>query len=464
MSGYGQVPPIHMAHRWPRLQRLWTSSPRTGREEHKPFAPNCCERMAISDVDEEQFRAVIRETFTPSEEVKTPERLFGRTKNLTAIDRALNSPGRQIFIYGDRGVGKTSLARTAAQLHNVSDGAPIYVPCGQATTFANAIQAVGNDTVSVKGRMERPATGRSVGLGVPALGNISYNAGTPGSVAIPAPSTITEALDIIRYVATKRQGRLIVVIDEMERIETTAERDKFAEFIKNIPTIEQDVRFIFCGIASDVTELLNSHPSAGRILETVQLEKLRHDDLWRIILSACEKLQVGIDRNMLIRISQISDGFPHFVHLIGDTMFWSVYDDESSIERIQHHHYRAGIKGALERSEALLRVQYDKATKKTKNTDDYEEVLWAMADTTSDRRQLQEIYDSSYTRIMSRRVGRTALPKEVFNQRLLALRKESHGRIIVGHGSGWFSFRENIMRGYVRLSAEEQHVVLGSEG
>ena len=84
-----------------------------------------------------------------------------------------------------------------------------------------------------------------------------------------------------------------------------------------------------------------------------------------------------------------------------------------------------------------------------------------MADTTSDQRQLQEIYDSSYIRIMMKRMGRTALAKKTFDQRLLTLRKESHGRIIIGHGSGWFSFRENIMRGFVRLRAEEKQISLG---
>jgi uncharacterized protein len=166
---------------------------------------------------------------------------------------------------------------------------------------------------------------------------------------------------------------------------------------------------------------------------------------------------------MLLRIGQISDGFPHFVHLIGDTMFWAIYDDPEAVTVAGQRHFRAGIKGALERSDALLRAQYDKATQKTKNTDDYEEALWAMADTTSDRRQLQESYDSSYTRIMMKRIGRTARPKEIVNQRLLSLRKESHGRIIIGHGSGWFSFRENIMRGYVRLRAEDKKVSLGRD-
>jgi uncharacterized protein len=70
--------------------------------------------MSFPKISEDEFRAIIAANLTPSEEIRTPERLFGRDKNLTAINRALNSAGRQIFIYGDRGVGKTSLAVTAA--------------------------------------------------------------------------------------------------------------------------------------------------------------------------------------------------------------------------------------------------------------------------------------------------------------------------------------------------------------
>ena len=419
--------------------------------------------MAIPSVSEEKFRQIIATNLTPSEEIRTPERLFGRIKNLTAIDRALNSPGRQIFIYGDRGVGKTSLAVTASYLHTESSSPPIYVPCGRTSTFAGVIQAIGKQTFSVSSRMERAATGRGFNMTLPVVGGIGFSAGTPGGVTIPLPSTVDEALDVIKYVAERRSGRLVVVIDEMERIEVVDERDKFAEFIKNIPTLECDVRFIFCGIGSDINELLNAHPSAGRILEAIPLEKLRHDDLWRIITAANAELNLKIDLDMLIRISQISDGFPHFVHLIGDTMLWSVFDDPQPVTQIGRSHFRAGITGALERTEAILRSQYERAVQKTKNTEDYEETLWAMADTSGYRRQLTEIYDSSYQRIMRSRTGRKALPKNLFNQRLLSLRKEGHGRAIIGHGAGWFSFRENILRGYVRLRAEERDVELGKD-
>jgi hypothetical protein len=162
-----------------------------------------------------------------------------------------------------------------------------------------------------------------------------------------------------------------------------------------------------------------------------------------------------------IRISQISDGFPHYVHLIGESMFWSMFDDMDDMKKSGPQHFKEGIKGALQRTEAALRAQYDKATQKYRNTEEYEEALWALADSTSDRRQIAEIYDSSYKWIIAKRQGRKLLPRDRLNQRYLSLRKESHGRVVAGYGAGWFAFREAIMRGYVRLRAEDKGVDLG---
>jgi uncharacterized protein len=147
-------------------------------------------------------------------------------------------------------------------------------------------------------------------------------------------------------------------------------------------------------------------------------------------------------------------------------MFWAVADDPHLIAEFSEVHYRSSIRGALnrtDRTEAILRNQYLLATRKTKNTEEYEEALLALADKTSDRRQVTEVYDVSYNNIMAKRPLRDKITKEQLDQRLLSLRKESHGKIVVGYGSGWFSFRENIMRGYVRLDAENKGVPIGIE-
>jgi uncharacterized protein len=416
--------------------------------------------MSIPGMSEDALRKVLAENLTPSASIKTPERLFGRQKNLKTIGRALNSPGRQIFVYGDRGVGKTSVALTAAFLHTHSSTAPIHVMCGKTSSFSEVIHAIGNAAIPIENRVERAPSGGGVNLTVAGFG-AGYSRGTQSPPSIAPPQSLNEALDVIRYVASKQRGPVVIIVDEMERIETAAERDKFAELIKNIPELGDTVRFIFCGIAHDVTELLQSHPSAGRILETIQLERLRHSDLWRIITAVSQRSGIEIQNETLVRISQISDGFPHYVHLIGESLFWSMFDDSEAVTKSGAHHFKAGIEGALQRTEAALRAQYDKATQKTRNTADYEEALWALADSTGDRRQITDVYGTSYAWISAKRAGRKKLARDNLNQRYLSLRKESHGRIVVGYGSGWFAFRENIMRGYVRLRAASQGIDLG---
>ena len=176
---------------------------------------------------------------------------------------------------------------------------------------------------------------------------------------------------------------------------------------------------------------------------------------------SAERLKVEIQQEALIRIGQVSDGFPHYVHLIGEFLFWSMFDDEDDVTKSGPRHFKVAITGALQRTEAALRAQYEKATHKTRNTADYEEALWALADSTADKRQITEIYELSYKWIMVKRIGRKMLEREQLNQRYLSMRKDTHGCIVAGYGSGWFAFRENIMRGYVRLRAEAEGINLG---
>ncbi|MGY3453513.1 AAA family ATPase [Bradyrhizobium sp. USDA 4353] len=417
--------------------------------------------MSLNGISDELLKEVLAEHLTPSKSIQTPERLFGRTKNLRTIDRALSSPGRQIFIHGDRGVGKTSLALTAANLHTSSELKPIHVMCGAHSTFAEVIQSIGAATVPVERRLGERATGGGLNFNLPGgIGGVGFTRPTVSGGSIEAPNSLNEALDIVRYVAKISKGKQVVIIDEMERISSADEREKFAEFIKNLQEMPDNLRFIFCGIGHDLTELLQAHASAGRILETIKLERLNHSDLWQIITVVADKLKVSIQRDALIRIGQISDGFPHYVHLIGESLFWSMFDDPEPVTVSNASHFKAGIEGALQRTEAMLRAQYEKATRKTRNTADYEDALWALADSTADSRQIAQIYESSYTWIVAKR-ARVRLPRDRLNQRYLALRKDTHGRIVVGFGSGWYAFRENIMRGYVRLRAVHEGIDLG---
>jgi hypothetical protein len=69
---------------------------------------------------------------------------------------------------------------------------------------------------------------------------------------------------------------------------------------------------------------------------------------------------------------------------------------------------------------------------------------------------------ASYIRIM-RSLNEDPLSRDTFNQRMNALKQPSHASILKANRQGWYEFTEAVVRGYVRLRAEERDVQLGSE-
>ena len=72
--------------------------------------------------------------------------------------------------------------------------------------------------------------------------------------------------------------------------------------------------------------------------------------------------------------------------------------------RAEARHFTAAIKSAVQDIEPHLKVTYHLATQKY--SDEYEEVLWAVADHHELKRRSSAIFNS-YTRIMRHRSGRT---------------------------------------------------------
>jgi uncharacterized protein len=191
-------------------------------------------------------------------------------------------------------------------------------------------------------------------------------------------------------------------------------------------------------------------------LTSIQLDRLSYDPRLEIIDGAKNALRLNIDDTTRFRIATISDGFPHYVHLITEKLLWEIFQDSAVLQESKARHFSEAIKTAATDIEPHLRMMYERATRKY--NDDYEEVLWAVADKHELNRRSADVFDS-YKRIMSRR-NKAALTRDRFNTRMNSLKQNTHGRILRATRQGWYAFSENIVRGYVRLRAEEQGVPL----
>ena len=415
--------------------------------------------MTIKGMDVEGFKAVLRDNLTPARAISSPQHLKGREKVLTQIDRAFNSPGKHVFIHGDRGVGKTSLAQTAAVIQQSSDAEPILVTCG-GSPFLSIVRDAVRSALPVGNGVFQKKVEHKLKAGIAGFGYDMTRSITSG--VVPPVESINDAVHLLRFVGELHSKEPVIIFDEFDQLASDQERKTCADLIKQVSDQGLKVRFILCGIGKSLEELIGVHLSTGRYLSPVELDRLTHDARWAIVETAADALGVTVARNYLIRIGQISDGFPSYIHLLAEQVFWAMFDAPEATGHCSKEHFASGVMSAVREAAPPLRMIYDRATQK--HSDTYQEVLWALADKHVLRRQTTEVYEGSYLPIMKGRFSRKLLSKGVFSDRLNKLKTAPHGEIIVPFGAGWYEFRENIVRGYVRLRAEEAGVELGAEG
>lgn len=97
--------------------------------------------MTIQNLSSQEFYEKLNKVIRPSAPISSFEMLFGREKQVNEIEAALYADGRHVFIYGDRGVGKTSLAQTVAvKLQTQND--PIFVGCEPGSTLGTIVNDI----------------------------------------------------------------------------------------------------------------------------------------------------------------------------------------------------------------------------------------------------------------------------------------------------------------------------------
>ena len=288
-------------------------------------------------IPEDRFGQIMKGVLSPSQAIQTPELLKGRDKKLDDIRRSLYQEGRQIFIHGYRGVGKTSLAQTAAIQYQSSEAQPILLGCTENGTFYQTIRdlyaAAFPSDPSISKKVEQGGAKAGVG-GVSAERKQSIE-----KSKIAELSSVNEAVALTEYVATHHSKKPAVILDEFDLIKSPAEQALFASFVKQLADKRLNIRFFFCGIADSVEEFFGAHELTYRYFHTVKLDRLEFSPRIEIIDTAAKALDIVIDDYTTQRIARISDGFPHFIHLVGEKLFWIVYNDLGSHMKVSPDHF-----------------------------------------------------------------------------------------------------------------------------
>jgi hypothetical protein len=394
---------------------------------------------------------------TPSKPIRQEEFLRGRSMQLQLVQDSLRSPGRNVFIYGDRGVGKSSLAQTAAYMRVAPEQEPVILACDSKSTFARVIREVTTrllhkSPLETKRVMKRSAKIKLSVFSATAAKHIEEG-------KIPETDSVNEAVSLLSYAGEFHSRQPVVVIDEFDRLTSSVDKQLFGDLIHQLADQAVPAEFIFCGVGASLEDLLAKHSSAERYLAAIRLDRLRARDIMEITDRAASALSIRVGDEHRFRIGTISDGFPHYAHLIGLHLFETVIRDSASRQLVRSHHFKTALDRSAKDVEPRLRSGYRRATEKY--SDDYKLILWALADHPDVRRRSADVYNS-YQRIC-RALRREPLDRPRFNARINALKTDRCGKVIGGTRTGWYEFSEPMMRAYCRLVAEEDGLSLGGE-
>lgn len=349
----------------------------------------------------------IENAFQPAKEILDVDRFAGRTKPVQEIYLGLIAEGANIAIVGNRGIGKTSLARQVQNLGSGSndllkrltlkydhrfDYQTIYLACGKSITnledllsrLITSNQCLGPwlydlPKISKMVRSLSPKlTAKLFGLG----GEVgAQHAVEESREFVSVPQSIDAIFEnIVNDIVDEKLTRdgLLVVVDEFDQIQDPS---GFGLFLKALATNAKGVKFCIVGVAKDIQELMREHESSDRLFAgtIVSLDPMSESELREIIRIA--ETQIGkyvtFDEGARERLAKLAQGHPYMVHLIGKFALRSAFDRGARI--ISTEDIEATLRSIAEdASDPVLEGRYRKAIASSAQR---ESVLKALAKT-----------------------------------------------------------------------------------
>lgn len=279
--------------------------------------------------------------FTPAKEVQDIDRFAGRVPTLDALSAALQSDGTQIILYGQRGIGKSSLSRVLTQIAVNDESAiarletkplksfdylPIHITCDDSVTNVDklCLRLLTDDQAlapwipfKVTERSSGQEGGGKLSVKIFELSGKLTGSITERQVEVEADvtSTFVNACRKVVSSGVAKDGVLIVV-DEFDRI---SDKSGIASLLKALGP--EKVTFALVGVASDIRDLIADHESVARQITdgTILVPPMDPNELAEIIARAMSALgdKYSFDLAAITWITSISRGHPFYIHLVG---------------------------------------------------------------------------------------------------------------------------------------------------
>ena len=244
-------------------------------------------------------------------------------------------------MYGERGVGKTSLANVMAEVlmqQNVHLRA-VMMNCAVADDFAGLWGSV-FERLDINGAMEMTPEG-------------------------------------VRRTLEQLPIRTLIVIDELDRLDDDEALTQLADTVKTLSDHSVVATLLLIGVADSVDDLIGEHQSIERALTQILIPKMSPDELKEIVDKGLEELSMTIEPEARDRIALLSEGLPSYTHLLAlHATHWAVADDRAEVGAAD---VERAIGAAVQKAQQSIKSAYQKATRSPRPGNLFAHVLTACA-------------------------------------------------------------------------------------
>jgi len=239
--------------------------------------------------------------FTPGAPIDNRDFFAGRIQQLKRVIETIPSPGRHPIIFGQRGVGKTSLANMLGTI--LPDVWAVKVNCDGSDTFASIWERVLQKASLSFKKAAFGFSQKQIEQRITLRQLLSHD----GDIG---PSHVAQVLDIMKTQA-------VFILDEFDRVNDNEAKSCMADLIKNISDNNRHVTITLVGVGESIAELIGEHPSVQRNLVQIELPPMSGEEIKTIITKGCDLLGIKVRSGVLDAIAQLANGLPHYAHLLG---------------------------------------------------------------------------------------------------------------------------------------------------
>jgi len=276
--------------------------------------------------------------FTPGRPVQ-PEYFVARIKEIQRLERAIKQTvsGRNenVFITGQRGIGKSSLAGfiryLAEKEHNL-----IGSHC-----FLGGVRSLGDMMRVIFQRLLQDCTDKSLFDKLRGVFSSYIKELTFFGVGVEftrdkseLQTLVDNFLPVMRNVydqilSNGRKG-LVLILDDLNGISDVPQFSQFLKsFVDELATSGKvlPIFMVLVGLPERRDELIKHQPSVARIFDIVDLPPMIENECEEFFGAMFNKQGINVDVTALSLMVKMSGGFPMLMHEVGDAIFWQDTDN-----------------------------------------------------------------------------------------------------------------------------------------